>query len=84
MIKSRKKMWTGRVALMEEMRNTYTIFVGKPEGKKPFGRPRHRWEHNITIDLKEIRWEGVDWIYQAQVQGPVVGRCKASCSIKGG
>jgi hypothetical protein len=40
--------------------------VGKPEVKRPLGRPRHKWEDNIKIDLKEIGWEGVDWIYVAQ------------------
>jgi hypothetical protein len=37
--------------------------VGKPEGKTPRGRPKHRWENNITMDLREIGLEGVDWIY---------------------
>jgi hypothetical protein len=40
--------------------------VGKPEGKRPPGRPRHRWEDNIRMDLREIGWEGVDWIHMAQ------------------
>jgi hypothetical protein len=44
----------------------YNILVGKPEGKRPLGRPWHRWENNIIVDLKEIGWEGVDWIYVAQ------------------
>jgi hypothetical protein len=45
---------------MEEMRNAYKILVGKLEGKIPLGRPRHRWEDNIRMDLSEISWEGVD------------------------
>jgi hypothetical protein len=40
--------------------------VGKPEGKRPLGRPRHRWVDNINMDLREIEWDGVDWIYLAQ------------------
>jgi hypothetical protein len=44
----------------------YFCFVGKPEGKTPLGRPRHRWEDNIRIDLWEIGWEGMDWIHLAQ------------------
>jgi hypothetical protein len=40
--------------------------VEKPEGRRPFGRHRCRWEHNISMDLKEIEWDGVDWIHVAQ------------------
>jgi hypothetical protein len=56
----------GYVARMGEMRNAYNILVGKPEGVRPLGRPRHRWEVNIRMDLGEIVWEGVDWIHLAQ------------------
>jgi hypothetical protein len=48
------------------MRNAYTILVGKPEGKRPLGRPRHRWEDNIKMDLREIELEGVHLIHQVQ------------------
>jgi hypothetical protein len=51
---------------MGGMRNAYDILVGKPEGKRPLGRPRHRWEDNIRMNLREIGWEGVDWIHLAQ------------------
>jgi hypothetical protein len=51
---------------MGEKRNAYTILVGKPEGKRPLGRPRRRWEDNIRMDLREIRWDGMDWIDLAQ------------------
>jgi hypothetical protein len=51
---------------MGGMRNAYNILVGKPEWKRPFGRPRHQWEDNIKMDLREIGWEGVDWIHLAQ------------------
>jgi hypothetical protein len=49
-----------------EKRNAYRILVGKPEGKRPLGRPRRRWEDNIRINLREIGWGGVDWIDLAQ------------------
>jgi hypothetical protein len=51
---------------MGKMRNAYKILVGKPEGKRPFGRPRRSWENNVKMDLKEIWWKGVDWIRLAQ------------------
>jgi hypothetical protein len=52
---------------MGENRNAYRILVGKPEGKKPLGRPRRRWVNNITIDLRETGWDGVDWIDLVQL-----------------
>jgi hypothetical protein len=45
---------------MGDRRNAYSILVGKPEGKRPLGRPRHRWGDNIRMDLRELGWEGVD------------------------
>jgi hypothetical protein len=65
MIKSRKMIWAGHVAQMEK-RNAYRILVGKPERKRPVGRPRHRWVNNIKIGLKDIGWDGTDWIDLAQ------------------
>jgi hypothetical protein len=47
---------------MGETRTAYRILVGKPKGKRPLGKPRRRWVDNIKIDLREIGWEGVDWI----------------------
>jgi hypothetical protein len=47
---------------MGEERKAYTVLVGKPEGKRPLGRPRHRWEGRIRMDLREISFVGVDWI----------------------
>jgi hypothetical protein len=65
-IKSRRMMWAGHVARMGEGRNVYKVFIGKPEGKRPLGRPRHRWEDGIRMDLREIGLGGVDWIRLAQ------------------
>jgi hypothetical protein len=45
-----------------EKRNAYRLLVGKPEGKRPLGRPRHGWVHNIRMDLGEVGWGDVDWI----------------------
>jgi hypothetical protein len=50
-IKSRRMWWAGHVARMKEKRNVYRLLVGKPEGKRPLGRPRRRWIDNIKIDL---------------------------------
>jgi hypothetical protein len=49
-----------------EERKVYRVLVGKPEGKRPLGRPRHRWEDRIRIDLREIGLGGVDWIRLSQ------------------
>jgi hypothetical protein len=46
--------------------DAYRILVGKPEEKRPLGRPRHMWEDNIKMDLREMGWGGIDWIYLAQ------------------
>jgi hypothetical protein len=51
---------------MGEMRNAYSILVGKPEGKRPLERPRSRWEDDIRMDLKELGWEDADWMHLAQ------------------
>jgi hypothetical protein len=61
-IKSRRMRWVGNVSSISEMRNTYKILVRKPEGMRTIRRPRHRWDDNIRMDLRKIRWEGVDWI----------------------
>jgi hypothetical protein len=51
---------------MGEMMKAYNILVGKPDRKRPLGRPRSRWEDNIIMDLGEIVWEVVDWIHMAR------------------
>jgi hypothetical protein len=65
-IESRRMRWAGHVARMGEKRTAYRIVVGKPEGKKPLGRPKRRWVDNIKMDLTKIRWHGVDWMDVAQ------------------
>ena len=49
-----------------ERRDVYWVLVGKPEGKRPLGRPRHRWEDNIKMDLQEVGCGGINWIELAQ------------------
>jgi hypothetical protein len=66
-IRSRRVRWAGHVALMEEMRNVYkNNLIEKPEGKRRLGRNRRRWKDNSRMDLREIVWEGVDWVQLAQ------------------
>jgi hypothetical protein len=45
-----------------EMRGVYRVLVGRPEGERPLGRPRHSWECNIKMELQEVGWGGMDWI----------------------
>jgi hypothetical protein len=66
MIKTRRLRCEGHVVHTGEMRNAYKILVGKPEGKRPFIRLRHRWDNNIQMDRREIMLKGVDWIHLAQ------------------
>jgi hypothetical protein len=66
MIKSRTMRWVRHVARIGAKRNAYTIFVGKPEGKRPLGRPRRRWVDSVKIDLRGIGWDGMDGIDLAQ------------------
>jgi hypothetical protein len=54
---------------MTEMRNAHKILVGKPEGKRPLGKPRRRWEGNIRMDLRELWQESVNWILPTQGKG---------------
>jgi hypothetical protein len=60
-IKSRRMRWMGHVTRMGENRNAYRLLVGKPEGKRPLGRPRRRRVDNIRMDLGEVGWGDVDW-----------------------
>jgi hypothetical protein len=61
-INLRRMRWERHVARMGEKRNAYRTLVGKPEGKSSVGRPRRRWVDSIKMDLREIEWDGVDWI----------------------
>ena len=61
-IKSRRIRWAGHVARMGEERGTYRVLVGKPEEKKPLGRPRRRWVNNIRMDLQEVGCGYMVWI----------------------
>jgi hypothetical protein len=58
--------WMGHVACMGKERGVYSILAGKPEGKRPLGKPRRRWENNIKTDLREIGICGTKWIRLAQ------------------
>jgi hypothetical protein len=66
MIKSRKLRWAGHVACMGKRSGAYRALVGKPERRKPLGRPGHGWEDNIKMDLQEVGLEGIDCIDLAQ------------------
>ena len=61
-IKSRRMRWAGHVARMEEGRGVHKVLVGKPEGKRPLGRPTRRWEDNIKMDLQEVGKGCGDWM----------------------
>jgi hypothetical protein len=67
-MKSRRMRWAGHVALEGGKWHGHMdrVLVGKPEGKRPLGRPRHKWEDNIKIDLQEVACGGMDWIKLAQ------------------
>jgi hypothetical protein len=65
-IKSRRMRWAGYAARMGERRGIYRVLVGKPEGKRPLGRPRNRWEDNIKMDHQEVGCRGIDCIELTQ------------------
>ena len=60
--------WTGHIARMGEKRGVYRVLMGKPEGKRPLGRPKHGWEDNNKMDLQEVECGVMDWIELAQVR----------------
>jgi hypothetical protein len=66
LIKLRRMRCVGHVARMEEERGVHKVLVGKPEGKRPLGRPRRRWEYNIKMDLQEVGRGCGDWMELAQ------------------
>ena len=65
-VKSRRMRWAGHVARMGEDRGVHRVLVGKPEGRRPLGRPRRRWEDNIKMDLQEVGVGRGDWMELAQ------------------
>ena len=65
-VKSRRIRWAGNVARMGQRRGVYRVLVGKPEGKKPLGRPRRRWEDSIKMYLQEVGGGCGDWMELAQ------------------
>ena len=65
-VKSRRMRWVGHVARMGEVRGVHRVLVGMPEGKRPFGRPRCRWEDNIKMDLQEVEGGRGDWMELAR------------------
>jgi hypothetical protein len=65
-IKSRRMRWAEHVARMGEGRGAYRVLVGRPEVRKPLGRPRCRWDDNIQMDLREIGIDGANWIQLAR------------------
>jgi hypothetical protein len=65
-IKSRRLRWTGHLARVGEGRGVYRVLVGRPESKRPLGRPRLRWEDKIKLDLRETGTDGANWIQLAQ------------------
>ena len=65
-IKSRRTRWAGHVARIGEDRGVYRVLLGKPEGRRPLGRPRRRWVDNIRTDLPEVGCGFMDWIGLAQ------------------
>jgi len=66
LIRSRRMRWAGHVARRGEEREVYKVLMGKPEGKRPLGRPRRRWVDNIRMNLQEVGSGYVDWIGLAQ------------------
>jgi hypothetical protein len=65
---------------MGGMRNAYNIFVGKPEGKRPLGGHRHRWEDNFRMDLREIGWKDIDWMHLTQCRDRWRTGCCERCN----
>ena len=65
-IKSRRMRWAEHLARMGEDRGVYRVLVGKPQGRRPMGRPRRRWEDNIRMHLRQVGCGCVDWMELAQ------------------
>ena len=82
MIKSRRLRWAEYIARMEEGRNAFKIFTGKPTGKRPLGRTRRRWEDNIRMDLEEIGINAGNWVDSAQDRNYWRALVNASLSLR--
>jgi hypothetical protein len=80
-IKSRRMRWAGQVACMGGEERCIESFDGEPEGKRPLGRPRRRWEGNINIDLQEVGWS-MDWTDLAQVRYRLRALVKAGLNVR--
>ena len=74
--------WAGHVACIGESRGVYRVLVGKPEGKRPLGRPRRRWKDNIKMGLQEVGCEGVDWFDLAQDRDRWRGLVNAEMNLR--
>jgi hypothetical protein len=81
-IKSRSMRQAGLVARMGEKRCVYRVLMGKPEGTRPLGRPRHRWEDNIMMDLQEVGCGGMGWMELAQDRGRLRALVNAVMSLR--
>jgi hypothetical protein len=65
-LKSSRLRWAGHAARVGEGRGAYQSLVGRPEGRRPLGRPRRRWEDNIKMEIREVGWGGMNWIELSQ------------------
>jgi len=78
--------WAGHLACMRERRDVYRVLVGRPEGKRPLGRPRRGWEDNIKMDIQAVCWEGGRSGFMWLKIRTYIGLCEhgdePSCSIK--
>jgi len=74
-VKSRRMRWAGYMTRMGEGRDVYRVLMGKPEGKRPLGRPRRRWEDNIKTDLQEVGGGCGDWMELAQGRYDILINC---------
>jgi len=81
-IKSGRMRWAGHVVRMGERKGVYRVLVGKPEGKRPLGRHRRRWEDNIEMDLQEVRCGDMDWIELIQDRDRWLARVNAVMNLR--